>query len=74
MPARLRRLIEKANTYDIELYDWIDKRFSEQRKLFEPELSKDLRRYDAVNGCLNFIGTMVPTGVKRTIGKRFIWR
>ena len=74
VPARLRKLIEKANTYDIELYDWIDKRFSEQRKLFEPELSKDLRRYGAVNGCLNFIGTMVPTAVKRTIGKRFIWR
>lgn len=74
VPARLKGLIEKANTYDIELCDWINKRFSEQRKLYEPELSKDLRRYDAANRRLNFIGTMVPTGVKRILAKRFLWR
>jgi hypothetical protein len=74
IPARLKWRIEKTNAYDIELCDWIDKRFDEQRKRLELELSRDLHRHNALNGCINFIGAMVPTGVKRTIVKRFLWR
>jgi hypothetical protein len=71
---RVKTLIAQANAYDIELCEWIDKRFAEQRKMFEPRLSRDLRSYNRTNDRLNFVGKIIPTGAKRILAERILWR
>lgn len=71
---RVRKLVAQANAYDSELCEWIDKRFAEQRKAFEPGLSRDLRSYNKTNDRLNFVGKIIPTGAKRILAEHILWR
>src|ERR1700733_11163050 len=56
---RLLRIIEDNNVHDIELYEWARKRFAEQRKLYEPELSRDLQVFSVVNRALTTAGEIL---------------
>jgi Sulfotransferase family len=66
---RLIRTIEECNTYDMQLYEWVVKRFAEQRKLFEPQLSRDLRVFGLVNRALNKAGEILPWGIRKRLAE-----
>jgi hypothetical protein len=44
-----RRRLEETNHYDMQLYDWAKARFAEQARSIEPELSRDMRRFNLLN-------------------------
>jgi hypothetical protein len=66
---RLIKIIEECNSHDIELYEWVSKRFAEQRRLFEPELSRDLRVYRVVNRALSTAGQILPRSVRKHLAE-----
>lgn len=66
---RLIKIIEECNAYDMELYEWVGKRFAEQRQLFEPELSRDLRIFGVVNRTLNKAGEMLPWALRKRLAE-----
>jgi len=66
---RLIKIIEECNSQDIELYQWVGKRFAEQRQLFEPGLSRDLRIFGVVNRALNKAGEILPWGVRKRLAE-----
>jgi hypothetical protein len=66
---RLMKIIEDCNSHDMELYEWVGKRFAEQRRLFEPELSRDLRIYGIVNRALNSVGEVLPWGMRKRLAE-----
>lgn len=69
LPRRVIRRIEDCNGYDMELYEWVGKRFSVQRQLFEPELSRDRRVFGIINQSLTTAGKVLPPSVRRKIAK-----
>jgi hypothetical protein len=66
---RLIRIIEDCNSHDLELYEWVGKRFAEQRRLFEPALSRDRRVYGMVNRALNTVGEVLPWSVRKRLAE-----
>ncbi|MGB6799659.1 MAG: sulfotransferase family 2 domain-containing protein [Xanthobacteraceae bacterium] len=66
---RLIKIIEECNSYDLELYEWVGNRFAEQRRLFEPGLSRDLRVFGVVNRALNKAGEILPWSVRKRIAE-----
>ena len=66
---RLIKIIEDCNSYDLELYEWVGNRFAEQRRLFEPGLSRDLRVFGVVNRALNKAGEILPWSVRKRIAE-----
>jgi hypothetical protein len=69
IPPRLIKIIEECNSHDIELYEWVSKRFAGQRRLFEPELSRDLRVYRVVNRTLSTAGQILPWSVRKHLAE-----
>jgi hypothetical protein len=69
IPARLVRIMEECNPYDMELHEWVVKRFAEQQKLFEPQLSRDRRIYGMVNGALTTAGEILPWGLRKRLAE-----
>jgi hypothetical protein len=66
---RLLRIIEDNNVHDIELYEWARKRFAEQRKLYEPELSRDLQVFSVVNRALTTAGEILPWTLRKRLAQ-----
>jgi hypothetical protein len=66
---RLIKIIEECNAYDMELYEWVGKRFAEQRQLFEPALSRDLRVFGVVNRTLNRAGEILPWALRKRLAE-----
>jgi hypothetical protein len=66
---RLIKIIEDCNSYDLELYEWVGNRFAEQRRLFEPGLSRDLRVFGVVNRALNKAGEILPWSVRKRLAE-----
>jgi hypothetical protein len=71
--ARLIQLIEECNRYDLELYEWVRRRFAEQRKLFEPELSRDRRVYTLINGVLTTAGAILPWSLRKRLAETLLY-
>ena len=71
--AHLIRTIEECNSYDLELYEWVRGRFAEQRKLFEPELSRDHRVYSLINGVLTTVGAILPWNVRKRLAETLLY-
>ncbi len=66
---RLIKIIEEHNSYDMELYEWVQKRFAEQRQLFEPALSRDLRVFGVINRTLNRAGEILPWALRKRLAE-----
>jgi hypothetical protein len=69
IPPRLIRIVEDCNSHDMELYEWVGKRFTEQRQLFEPELSRDRRIFNIVNRALTTVGEVLPWGLRKRLAE-----
>jgi Galactose-3-O-sulfotransferase len=65
--SRLR--LEEMNCYDIQLYDWVKVRFAKQTRAMEPELSRDLRRFEMLNAAAQRVRRTTPDLVARPIGR-----
>jgi hypothetical protein len=71
--TRLIRTIEECNGHDLELYEWVRRRFAEQRKLFEPELSRDHRIYTLINGVLTTAGAILPWSLRKRLAESLLY-
>jgi hypothetical protein len=69
LPPRLLRIIEERNAHDIELYEWVCRRFAEQKKLYEPELSRDRRLFTVLNRALTTAGEILPWTLRKRIAQ-----
>lgn len=66
---RLIKIIEDCNSRDMELYEWVGKRFASQCRLFEPELSRDQRVFEIVSGALNAGGRFLPWNARKRLAQ-----
>ena len=66
---RLLRIIEERNAHDIALYEWVCERFAAQRKLYEPELSRDLRIFSLANRALTTAGEILPWTLRKRLAQ-----
>jgi hypothetical protein len=73
VPPRLIKLIEDHNLYDMELYEWVAKRFEAQRQQFEPKLSRDRCVFGPVNYALTKVGKAFPYEVRKRLAKSFFY-
>ena len=64
-----RRRLEEMNRFDLQLYDWVKVRFAEQTRAMEPELSRDLRRFELLNAAAQRVRRTTPALVARPIGR-----
>jgi hypothetical protein len=71
--ARLIRIIEECNCHELELYEWVRQRFAEQRKLFEPELSRDHRIYTLINSVLTTAGAILPWSLRKRLAETLLY-
>jgi Sulfotransferase family len=71
--AHLIRIIEERNSYDLELYEWVCRRFAEQRKLFEPQLSRDYRVYTLMNNVLTTAGAILPWSLRKRLAEYLLY-
>lgn len=65
IPPDLVQTIWDRNLHDVGLYSWVGERFARLRDEFEPELSRDWRLYNAVNGALTAAGRILPVGLRK---------
>ena len=66
---RVIKIIEECNSCDLELYEWVGKRFAAQRQLFEPELSRDLRVFSTLSRVLNATGRFLPWSARKRLAQ-----
>jgi Sulfotransferase family len=71
--AHLIRIIEERNCYDLELYEWVCRRFAEQRELFEPNLSRDYRVYTLMNNVLTTAGAILPWRLRKRLAECLLY-
>ena len=62
-------MIEDCNSYDIELYEWVSKRFADQIRLFERELSLDRSVYAMINPVLTTAGRVLPPSMRKRLAE-----
>ncbi len=62
-------IIQECNSHDLELYEWIGKRFSAQSQLFEPELSRDERVFNTVSRVINGAGKVLPWNARKRLAQ-----
>jgi hypothetical protein len=53
----------------LELYEWVERRFAEQRQLFEPELSRDRRIYSLVNNTMTTAAEILPWSLRKRLAE-----
>jgi Sulfotransferase family len=70
---RVRKMIEESNAYDLELYEWVRKRFAMQSRLFEPQLSTDRRILNLVSHALNGAGQILPWQVRKRLAQKLFY-
>ena len=64
-----RRRLEEMNRFDLQLYEWVKARFAEQTRAMEPQLSRDLRRFEILNAAAQRVRRTTPAMVARPIGR-----
>lgn len=64
-----RRRLEETNRYDMQLYDWAKARFAEQARALEPQLSRDLRRFEMLNAVALRVRQNTPGLFAKPIGR-----
>jgi Sulfotransferase family len=70
---RVRKIIEECNSFDLELCEWVRKRFTTQCLLFEPQLSRDRRVLNVVSSALNDAGRILPWQVRKRLAQIFFY-
>jgi hypothetical protein len=73
IPARLIDVIRQCNRYDLELCEWVRARFAEQRKSFEPHLSREVRCLRITNGLATAAGTVLPSGLRKRMAEALFY-
>jgi len=66
---RVIAMIEDCNSHDLELYEWVGKRFAAQSRLFEPELSKDVQVFNILSPLLNCAGKVLPWSARKRLAR-----
>jgi hypothetical protein len=69
LPPRLLRIVEDNNSHDLELYEWACRRFAQQRRLYEPQLSRDRRVFGLVNRALTTAGEILPWTLRKRLAQ-----
>jgi len=69
----LLRIIEDNNVHDIALYEWACGRFAQQRKLYEPGLSRDLQVFGVVNRALTTAGEILPWTLRKRLAQMLFY-
>jgi hypothetical protein len=64
-----RQRLEEMNRYDTQLYEWVKIRFDEQTRAMEPELARDLRRFELLNATAQRVRGILPNLVGKPIGR-----
>jgi hypothetical protein len=64
-----RRRLEEMNSFDLQLYNWAKARFAEQTRAMEPELSRDLRRFEMLNAAAQRVRRTTPPAFAKPIGR-----
>ena len=64
-----RRRLEEMNSFDLQLYDWVKARFAEQTRAMEPQLSRDLHRFEILNAAAQRVRRTTPALVAKPIGR-----
>jgi hypothetical protein len=67
------KIIEECNFYDLELYEWVRKRFTAQLQQFEPELSKDRRAFETISRALNVAGKVLPWSARKRLAQALFY-
>ncbi|MGQ0444312.1 MAG: sulfotransferase family 2 domain-containing protein [Beijerinckiaceae bacterium] len=60
-----RNRLQTLNQYDIELYEWVKARFAKQIEPLEPRFSREVRRFDILNRCVQQISRRSPQPIQR---------
>jgi hypothetical protein len=63
------KIIEECNPHDLELYEWVRKRFARQRQLFEPALSREEQIFTVISRTLNFTGQLIPWSARKRLAQ-----
>jgi Sulfotransferase family len=67
LSSTLIAMIARNNAYDTQLYEWVKSWFAAQRRRLEPQLSKDLERFQRINRILTSLGKYMPHDVRKRI-------
>jgi hypothetical protein len=66
---RTLKIIEECNRHDLELYEWVGKRFAAQLQLFEPSLSRDKQVFKLMSRTLNGAGRLIPWSTRKRLAQ-----
>jgi Sulfotransferase family len=61
VPHETRNRLRELNQYDTELYGWVKQRFADQIAPLEPAFSREVRRFEQLNGYMRRIDRSVPS-------------
>jgi Sulfotransferase family len=67
--GRTLKIIEECNSNDLELYEWVSKRFASQRQSFEPSLSRDEQVFKVISRALSGAGRLIPWSVRKRMAQ-----
>jgi hypothetical protein len=70
---RLIRIIEDCNVHDLELYEWLGKKFAVQMLQFEPKLTRDRRVFGIASQTLKFAGKALPWSLRKSLARRLLY-
>ena len=63
-----RKRLEILKQYDIELYEWVKARFAKQIEPLEPNFSREVRQFGALNHVVQRIGRHAPAKIRDAAG------
>ena len=63
--AATRQRLTEMNAYDVELYEWVRERFTQQIRPLEPSFSRELRRFEMVNVAAQKLHGTAPDPVRK---------
>jgi hypothetical protein len=66
---RTLKIIEECNSLDLELHQWVGKRFAAQRELYEPSLSRDEQMFRLISRTLNSAGRLIPFSARKRLAQ-----
>lgn len=65
------RVVQAA--YEEMAVQWVRRRFAEQPKMFEPELSRHHRVYTLINGVLTTAGAILPWSLRKRLAQTLLY-
>jgi len=63
--AATRRRLAEMNKYDMELYEWVRDRFSQQIRPLEPSFSREVRRFEMLNAAAQKVYHAAPDSLRK---------